>query len=140
VPQKTSERFRAELSGSADFPELTQAQEKAVAAMLSAGSLEEAARVAGCDVSSLRRWRRLPQFRIALRAGKEQMMAGTMNELRQLAPLAVAGLKRILESPTAPATAICSASRTVFETLQMGRENDMDEDGRIVTENMSDLI
>jgi transposase-like protein len=140
MPPKSIERFRAELSGPDDLPELTPAQEKAVAAMLTAGSLEEAARLAGVDVSTLRRWRRLPQFRIALRAGKEQLLGATMNELRELAPLAVAGLKKILLSPTAPATAICSAARVVFETLQQGRENDIDEDGRIVTENMSEMI
>jgi hypothetical protein len=111
------ERNYAEMSVPED-DELTPAQLRFIAAAPSAPSWEAACRAAGVDVSTGRRWKKLPKIAKALREVKRDAVDRAMTDLRnRLAPMACDTLAEIMRSKKAPATARVSASRTVLDAL-----------------------
>ncbi len=78
--------------------ELTPAQEKAVYALLTCRTFEEAALSAGVSRSTLQRWRALPAFVKAYQDKRLDLIAGTTNALRVASAEAVNALVRNLTS------------------------------------------
>jgi hypothetical protein len=114
------ERIYAEVSVPED-DELTPAQLRFIAAAPTAPSWEAACRAAGVDVSTGRRWKKLPKIAKALREVKREAVDRAMTDLRnRLAPLACDTLAEIMRSKKSPATARVSASRTVLDALVSG--------------------
>ncbi|HEY7330150.1 MAG TPA: hypothetical protein VH592_21110 [Gemmataceae bacterium] len=82
-------------------PKLTRRQEAAVAALLTAATLEDAARTAGVSVSTLRRWRQEPALRAACAEARAEMLGGTLTLLLKLNSRAVRTLSKCLKAPRA---------------------------------------
>ena len=78
--------------------ELTPAQEKAIQALLSCRTLEEAAKVSRISAATLRRWRALPGFAAAYRIARFAMLEASTNALRGATGAAVDALLRNLTS------------------------------------------
>jgi hypothetical protein len=74
----------------------TRKREHAIAALLTAPSLGEAARLAGIGEATLRRWLRDPAFAAAYRAARRQMLEPVVGHLQQAATAAVETLQRNL--------------------------------------------
>ncbi len=74
----------------------TRKREHAIAALLSAPSLGEAARLAGIGEATLRRWLREPDFSTAYRAARRQALEPVVGRLQQAATAAVGTLERNL--------------------------------------------
>ncbi len=70
--------------------ELTPAQEKAVYALLTCRTFDEAALSAGVSRSTLQRWRALPAFAEAYQDKRLDLIAGTTNALRAAIPFRAA--------------------------------------------------
>jgi hypothetical protein len=72
-------------------------KEKAVAAVLTAPTLEDAARQAGVCLATLKRWIALPEFRDALRQARQTIFEGAVNRLQAASNEAVDTLRRNLD-------------------------------------------
>ena len=88
-------------------------RDRAVVALLTASSLEAAARECGVSRSTLFRWSREPDFAEALRQAGRQVLNGAVAQLQALARPAVECLRRNL-SCRKPGTEV-QAARTVLE-------------------------
>lgn len=75
---------------------LSRKQEQAVAALLSAPTIKEAARSAGVSEVTLWRWLQLSEFAAAYRAARRQVVERAVSELQAAAGAAVETLKRNL--------------------------------------------
>ncbi len=64
---------------------LSRKQESAIAALLSAPTIKEAARTSGISEVSLWRWLQLPEFAIAYRAARRQVVERAVSELQAAA-------------------------------------------------------
>ena len=76
----------------------TRKREQAVAALLTAPSIAEAARLAGIGEATLHRWLREPGFAAAYRSARRQALDGAVGRLQQVAGAAVETLERNLEA------------------------------------------
>ena len=72
--------------------ELTPAQQKAVAALLTTGTITEAAKVAGSARQTLHRWLADPVFQAALREAESEALAALSRRLVTLGESAAAAL------------------------------------------------
>ncbi len=96
-PTPSGERRDAPRSGHGE--KRTRKREQAIAALLTAPSLGEAARLAGIGEATLRRWLREPDFATAYRAARRQALEPVVGRLQQAATAAVETLERNLAAP-----------------------------------------
>jgi hypothetical protein len=75
---------------------LPRLKEKSVAAVLTAPTLEDAARQAGVCLNTLKKWLALPEFRDALRQGRQAIYEGAVSRLQAASNEAVDTLRRNL--------------------------------------------
>jgi hypothetical protein len=75
---------------------MTRRQEKAIAALLAAATIEEAAARVGVGPATLRRWRNLPSFDHAYRLARQEILDATVSRLVNAATKAVDKLERLL--------------------------------------------
>jgi transposase-like protein len=97
-------------------------QEQAIAALLTHGTIEAAAKTVGIGEATLRRWLKDPGFRTEYRAARRQAMEQATAQLQQLSSLAANALKEVIEDSGAPHASRVAASRAVFEIAQRGVE------------------
>lgn len=109
-------------NGVTDENPLTPAQEKAVAALLSAPTLECAAQRADISPATLRRWRHDPHFAYAVRTSRLAVLDAVTMSLREAAQEAAQTLRAAL-SCDRPADRI-RAAQIILETAYRSAEID----------------
>ena len=99
---------------------LTPKQEKAIIALLTHGSVENAAHAAGVGVRTLHRWMKEdPDFDAAYRAAKREAYGHSIARLHHLSSAAVSTLGKImLDSKTPPATRVRAADSILNHTTK----------------------
>src|ERR1051326_3147916 len=80
-------------------------KEATIAALLSERSHAEAARVVGIDLSTLKRWLRLPEFLEAYRRARWDVMEQAYARVQQNTPVAASVLLKLMADPATPASA-----------------------------------
>lgn len=85
---------------------LSRRQQKALPAVLTAGSIAEAAKLSGVPERTLNRWTaECPAFREALLAAEGQIVSAVARRLAQLADKACRTLEEVMDNKKAPASA-----------------------------------
>ena len=104
-------------------------KEAAIAALLSEKNHAEAARVAGIDLSTLKRWLRMPEFIAEWRRVRSEVAEQAYARAQQNSSACVAVLLKLMADPTTPAS---SRIRAALGTFGIAREGlDMDIEARV---------
>ena len=102
---------------------ITQKQELAIVALLATGDQGRAAKAAGINPSTLRRWFvGDPAFVNAYAKARREAFALAVAALQRLASKAVACLESVLDDVDAPPQCRVGAARTVLELAVKGTE------------------
>jgi transposase-like protein len=101
---------------------LTRLWEPAIAALLSQGTIAKAARAAGVDETSLRRWLRDPGFRAAYHQARADLLQHAVGHISEGLVTAAVVLRTILTDREASASSKVAAARTLFEMALRDRE------------------
>ena len=109
---------------------LNRKHEQAIVALLTCGSILEAATQCRVDESTLRRWLKEERFQRAYREARRQVVQHAMVHLQQATGQAVQTLQEVMQAPDAPASARVSAAKTVLEVAVKGLEVE-DLDARV---------
>jgi hypothetical protein len=80
-------------------------KEAAIAALLSEKNHAEAARVAGIDLSTLKRWLRVPEFITEWRRARWEVVEQGYARAQQNTPVAASVLLKLMVDPATPASA-----------------------------------
>jgi hypothetical protein len=97
-------------------------REQAIAALLSHGTIDAAAKAVGVAEVTLRRWLKDPGFRAEYWEARRLAMEHATSQLQQLSSAAANALRAVIEDATAPHSARVAAARTVFELGYRGVE------------------
>jgi transposase-like protein len=89
-------------------------KEEAVAALLTARNIEEAARAIGVGTSTLLRWQNIPEFQQAYRAAKRAAFEQSSARLQQASGAAVSTLLKLMVDPSSPAATRVRAAHSVL--------------------------
>ena len=90
-------------------------EELALAALLSCGSIGEAAQKAGVGETTLWRWLQTEEFQAKYRDAKKQAVGHAVTRLQQATSEAVNTLEAVMKDNEATASAKVSAAKTVLE-------------------------
>lgn len=90
-------------------------KERAVSALITAGSIKEAARAAGIGTRTLYSWLNDKDFREAYRQARREVVNQALAQLQRVSSSAVNTLSEIMEDSEAPASSRVSASKAVLE-------------------------
>ena len=102
-----------------DFVELEPAQERAIIALLSEPTLRAAASSAGISESTLWRWMRDPDFRVAYRRARQEVLERATARLGTLVEVAVEALGEIVaERTVSPHVRVSAVSRIIDFALK----------------------
>lgn len=101
---------------------MTRKQELAIAALLSQGSIEAAAKSINIGNATLRRWMKDLGFRAEYRNSRKEALDAATGQLQQLTSAAANALKAVIEDGEVPHSARVAASRAVFEIAHRGLE------------------
>lgn len=94
---------------------LSRKEELAIAALLSAPTLAEAAHTAGISEPTLWRWLQREEFQTAYRAARREAVSQAVAHLQHVCGEAVETLRGVMTNDEAPASARVSAAKTVLE-------------------------
>jgi predicted DNA-binding transcriptional regulator AlpA len=94
---------------------LGRKQEQAIAALLTAPTIGQAAQAVGISEPTLWRWLKRPDFQRAYRRARQEVVAQAVSRVQQLASQAVEALASIMEDAQAPAGARVSAAKAILE-------------------------
>jgi molybdenum-dependent DNA-binding transcriptional regulator ModE len=95
---------------------LSRKQDELIAALLTAGSIEEAAQHVGLGYRTVHRWLREDgDFQDAYRQARRQVVAQAQAQLQRATGKAVATLVAVMEDAETPAAAKVTAARTILE-------------------------
>jgi hypothetical protein len=98
---------------------LSPKKEKAILALLSERTVEDAARLAGVPPRTLHRWRKESEFKSAYIAAKREAFSQSIGRLHQMTTAAVSTLgKTMLDPRTPPATKIRAAESILGHTFK----------------------
>ncbi len=111
-----------------DEPELSLQQQRAIEALLSARSYADAARHAGCNERSLRRWLRDDFFRDKYRQARREAAGRTFALMHSVMARGAKVLDEIVHDSAASPSARVSALRLAWEWGQRGYELEDIED------------
>lgn len=107
---------------------LTAKQEAAILALLTARSIEEAARTTNVPPRTLHRWLQEPRFQAAYRKARRAASAQSTARLQQATSAAVSTLLKIMVDTTAPAaTRVRAADSVLGHARQAGQIEDVEE-------------
>ncbi len=101
---------------------LGRRQEAAIAALLTAGTMAEAAQNSGVSEATLWRWQQQPEFAALYKQAKSALLEAVTAKLRKQAGSAVDILASVANDPGNPAGARVSASRTIVELALRAHE------------------
>ncbi len=94
---------------------LSAKQEKAIACLLSEGSVTHAAAKAGIADRTLFGWLKDPSFAAAYRAARREAVSQAVARLQQLSSAAVLVLAHLMADRTTPASVRMHAAKTILE-------------------------
>ena len=104
-------------------------KEAAIAALLTQKNHEEAARVTGISLKTLKRWLRLPEFLEEYRRARWQVVEQAYARVQQNAPAAASVLLKLMVAPATPAS---GRIRAALGTFGLAREAlDLDIETRV---------
>jgi DNA-binding MurR/RpiR family transcriptional regulator len=103
---------------------LTRKKEQAIVALLSKGSIEEAAKAAGIGVATLWRWLQRPDFKEEYQKARRDAVAQAIGRLQQSCSKAVKTLEVVMDDGDAPASARVAAAKAVLDTALKAIEID----------------
>jgi hypothetical protein len=104
-------------------------KEAAIAALLTQKNHEEAARVTGISLKTLKRWLRLPEFLEEYRRARWQVVEQAYARVQQNAPAAASVLLKLMVDPATPAS---GRIRAALGTFGLAREAlDLDIETRV---------
>ena len=89
-------------------------KEAAIAALLEARNHAEAAKMVGIDLSTLKRWMRVPEFIEDFRRARWEVTEQAYARLQQNTPAAASVLMKLMADPSTPAAARIRAALGVF--------------------------
>ena len=113
---------------SPDIDSLTERQRRALAALLEAPTAKEAAKRAGVNERTMKKYRAGPTFRAAYKAAQADILEGAVNQSRQNLTGALTALADIAEDGQAPPAARVSAARATVElALKLDEQVDIAE-------------
>jgi hypothetical protein len=101
---------------------MSRKQELAIAALLREPTIEAAAKAVGIAPITLLRWLQVPEFRVAYREARRQVVEGAIAYLQAATNEAVETLRKVMVDGEAPASSRVSAARIVLETAIRGVE------------------
>ena len=104
---------------------LGRKKEVTIAALLTERNHAEAARVAGIDLSTLKRWLRLPEFKLAYLRARQDIMRETNARIQQNSGVAVAVLLKLVGDATTPSAV---RARIALGILEQGNGSLKTED------------
>ena len=96
--------------------------EQAIAALLSQGTILQAATAAGVDESSLRRWLKDAAFKAAYHQARADLLQHSLGHIAAGLTAAALVLRGILIDKEASASSKVAAARTLFEMAMKDRE------------------
>src|ERR1017187_2145176 len=91
-----------------------QKKEAAIAALLAEKNQAEAARVVGIDLSTLKRWMRLPEFIEDYRRARWEVVEQAYARVQQITPAAASVLLKLMADPATPASGRIRAALGIF--------------------------
>jgi len=104
-------------------------KEAAIAALLSEKNQAEAARVVGIDLSTLKRWMRLPEFIEEYRRARWAVVEQAYARVQQNTPAAASVLLKLMVDPATPSS---GRIRAALGTFGLAREAlDLDIETRV---------
>jgi len=101
---------------------MQEKQAKAIAALFSSKTLQEAAESLKINESTLFRWMQRPAFKKAFLVAKQRAVSQAITQLQQATGDAVKALKKIINDKVAPPGNRVTAARTVLEMAFKGFE------------------
>jgi hypothetical protein len=101
-------------------------KEAAIAALLSEKNQAEAARVVGIDLSTLKRWMRLPEFIEEYRRTRWEIVEQAYARVQQNTPAAASVLLKLMVDPATPASGRIRAAMGVFGLAREALDLDID--------------
>jgi len=101
-------------------------KEAAIAALLSEKNQAEAARVVGIDLSTLKRWMRLPEFIEEYRRARWGVVEQAYARVQQNTPAAASVLLKLMVDPATPASGRIRAALGTFGLAHEALELDME--------------
>ena len=101
---------------------LTRKQEMAIAALLTAPTIAEAAHAASISEPTLWRWLQREDFQTAYRQAKREAVSQAVAHLQRVAGEAVDTLLAVMQDAQKPASARVSAARAVLDLAIRGVE------------------
>ena len=111
-------------------------KEAAIAALFSEKNHAEAARVAGIDLSTLKRWLRMPEFLAEWRRARWESMEQGYARAQQNSGACISVLLKLMVDPATPASGRIRAALGAFGIATLGRasvrpspQGDMRRDG-----------
>ena len=99
-------------------------REPAISALLTQRSIQDAARVIGVGVSTLRRWMQIPEFDAAYRQARRDAVWQSIARLQQNSGAAVSTTLKIMVDQNAPASCRLRAADRVLDYAQQGMETE----------------
>jgi hypothetical protein len=94
---------------------LTANQEKALVALLSKGTVREAAKASKVSEATLWRWLKLEQFQAEYRASRRELIEVGVSQLQSDFASAVKVLREIAQNKKAPSSARVTAAKIIIE-------------------------
>lgn len=101
---------------------LNEKQKRAIAAMLSAGTVSEACKIADVPRRTLYRWMENPTFAQALKAAEAETIKGASRRLSWVANKAAARVECLMDDSTAPPSVQLRAAQIALESAIRWRE------------------
>lgn len=99
-------------------------RELAIAALLTAPTIADAAHEVGISEPTLWRWMQDDDFKTEFLTAKKQVLSQSISNLQQAAGAAVATLRTIMGDTAAPAPSRIQAARTILEYSFKGMEHE----------------
>jgi hypothetical protein len=101
-------------------------KEAAIAALLSEKNHAEAARVAGIDLKTLKRWLRIPEFIEEWRRARWEGMEQAYARAQQNSGACISVLLKLMVDPATPASGRIRAALGTFDIAHRGLELDVE--------------
>ena len=94
---------------------LSRKEEAAISALLTQGTLAEAASLAGIGEATLRRWLQRDDFQAAYRRARRETVSQAVAHLQRVSGEAVETLRTIMNDDQKPSSARVTAARVILE-------------------------
>jgi hypothetical protein len=101
-------------------------KEAAIAALISEKNHAEAARVVGIDLSTLKRWLRLPEFIAEYRRARLEFVEQGYARVQQNTPAAASVLLKLMADPATSASGRIRAALGIFDLARQALDLDIE--------------